>query len=31
LRTAFVSSVTEVEAGDYASNTTETLMNYIHC
>jgi hypothetical protein len=31
LRATFVSTVTEIEAGDYASHTTETLMNYTYC
>jgi len=31
LRTAFVSTATEVEAGDNASKTTETLINYTAC
>lgn len=31
LRSAFVSTVTEVEAGDKASNNTETLICYTVC
>jgi len=31
LRTAFVYTVTEVEAGDNAPKTTETLINYTAC
>ena len=31
LRTAFVSTVTEVEAGDKVSHTTETLICYTVC
>ena len=31
LRTAFVSTDTEVEAGDNASQTTETLICYTVC
>ena len=31
LRSAFISTVTEIGARDYASHTTETLFNYTAC